>query len=286
MYENGYHLSIQLLIKLSTSKLFSSRSFGEDLMPNTFTRAIVRLPGTDFAQGITEEKLGPPDYKLMLEQHQGYIQALETAGLEVMVLDPLPGFPDAYFVEDVAEVTPHVAVITRPGAISRRGEVDSIEPVLTTYRPVHHIESPGTLDGGDVLMIDNHFYIGISKRTNPEGAGQLGRILEEYGHTWAPVPVSSGLHLKTNVSYLGGNTLLVTNLLAGRDVFRGYDKILVEKGEERAANSLQINDALLVPKGFPKTKARLNPLGYRLVEVDASEARKMDGGLSCMSIRF
>jgi dimethylargininase len=255
-------------------------------MPNTFNRAIVRLPGHDFAQGITEEKLGPPDYELMLAQHAGYIQALQSAGLDVIVLDPLPGFPDAYFVEDVAVITPHVAVITRPGAVSRRGEVDSIEPIITSYRPVYHIETPGTLDGGDVLMIDNHFYIGISKRTNPEGAGQLGKILEDYGHTWAPVPVPAGLHLKTNVSYLGGDTLLVTNLLAGRDIFRGYDKILVDGGEERAANSLQINDSLLVPKGFPKTQSRLEPLGYHLIEVEASEARKMDGGLSCMSIRF
>jgi dimethylargininase len=255
-------------------------------MPNTFTRAIVRLPGLDFHQGLTEEKLGTPEYDLMMEQHAGYVNALQAAGLEVIILDPLPGFPDAYFVEDAAVVTPYVAVITRPGAKSRRGEVDSLEPIITSYRPVYNIEIPGTLDGGDVLMIDNHFYIGVSIRTNPEGAGQLGRILEEYGHTWTPVPVTAGLHLKTNVSYLGGNTLLVTRHLADRDDFRGYDKILVEPGEERAANCLQINDSLLMPKGFPKTQARLEPLGYHLIEVDASEARKMDGGLSCMSIRF
>lgn len=255
-------------------------------MPNTFTKAIVRMPGPDFHQGLTEETLGPPDYDLMLQQHQAYIKALETAGLKVVVLDPLPNFPDAYFVEDTAVITPYVAVITRPGAASRRGEVGSLEPIITKYRPVYHIEAPGTLDGGDVLRIDNHFYVGVSKRTNPEGAGQLGRILEEYGHTWTPVPVSAGLHLKTNVSYLGGNTLLVTRNLADRDDFRGYDKILVEPGEERAANCLQINNSLLVPKGFPKTQALLQPLGYDLIEVEASEARKMDGGLSCMSIRF
>jgi dimethylargininase len=255
-------------------------------MPNTFTKAIVRVPGADFHQGLTEETLSPPDYDLMMLQHQGYIQALETAGLGVIVLDPLPGFPDAYFVEDAAVITPYVAVITRPGAASRRGEVDSLEPIITNYRPVYHIESPGTLDGGDVLMIGSHFYIGISKRTNPEGAGQLGRILEEYGHTWTPVPVSSGLHLKTNVSYLGGDMLLVTRQLVDRDDFRGYDKIMVEPGEERAANCLQINNSLLVPKGFSKTQSRLEPLGYDLIEVEASEARIMDGGLSCMSIRF
>lgn len=255
-------------------------------MSTRFTHAITRKPGKDFAQGITAEKLGPPDTTRMQRQHAEYVQALQSAGLEVIELDPLPGYPDAYFVEDVAVVGPQVAVITSPGAPARRGEERAIEPVLSGFRPTRRIQLPGTLEGGDVLMVDSHFFIGISRRTNEDGARQLGRILEEHGCTWTLVPVSAGLHLKTSASYLGENRLLVTDLVAGREEFRAFDKILVEKGEERAANTLLINGCLLVPKGFPRTQAKLERLGFRQVEVDASEARKMDGGLSCMSLRF
>jgi dimethylargininase len=251
-----------------------------------FTHAITRKPGKNFAQGITTSDLETPNYKLMVKQHGAYIQALKSLGLEVIVLDPEPDFPDAYFVEDTAVVTPDVAVTTNPGAEDRKGEEDTIEPLLSKHRKTICIQPPGTLDGGDVLMVDTHFFIGISERSNMEGAEQLGRILEKCGNSWAAVPVNSGLHLKSCVNFVGNNTLLITEDFADLNEFKGFDKIILNKEEESAANTLFINDCLIIPKGFPDTRKKLATLGLDIIELDVSEACKMDGGLTCMSIRF
>lgn len=251
-----------------------------------FTNAITRKPGKDFASGITTSQLGRPDYLLMLAQHQDYMDTLRSIGLKVDVLEDLPGFPDAFFVEDVAVVFPEAAVITRPGALARRGEEERMEPVLARYRSLFFIEAPGTLDGGDVLMVDKHFFVGISERTNAEGAAQLGKILTQYGYSWTPVPVEKGLHFKSDVNYVGEDTLLVTERFINRGELDGYKKILVEPGEEYAANTLLVNDCLLTPMGFPVTAEKLQELGLHIIELDVSEARKMDGGLTCMSLRF
>jgi dimethylargininase len=154
------------------------------------------------------------------------------------VLNPLPDYPDAYFVEDTAVVTPDVAIITNPGVGDRKGEEDTIERALATFRKTVRIHAPGTVDGGDVLMVGAHFFIGISERTNREGAKQLGRIFEEYGYTWATLYVEAGLHLKSSVNYIGKNTLLITEQFADRDEFKGYDTIIVDTTEEYAANTL------------------------------------------------
>jgi dimethylargininase len=222
----------------------------------------------------------------MVRQHQAYIQALESLGLEVIVLEAEPNHPDAYFVEDVAVVTPEVAVITNPGAEPRKGEQDSIEPILEQFRPTIRIQAPGTVDGGDVLMVGRHFFIGISERTNKAGANQLGHILEHYGITWAPVEVAAGLHLKSSVNYVGEGILLVSDNFAEREEFAGYRKILVPPNEAFAANTLWINDHLIMPFGFPVTKKRLAETGLPIIELDVSEAQKMDGGLTCMSLRL
>jgi len=251
-----------------------------------FTYAIVRTPGTNFAQVITTAKIGIPDYSQMVQQHQAYTQALMSLGLEVNVLDAEPRYPDAYFVEDVAVVTPQVAIITNPGAKARKGEEESLVGVLARYRPIARIIAPGILDGGDVLMFGSQFFIGISARTNLEGASQMGQILEGYGYQWTPVPIAAGLHLKSSVNYIGENTLLICNDFAKRDEFIDYRKIIVPKNEEYAANTLWINDRLIVPYGFPETKKRLVATGLPVIELDVSEARKMDGGLTCMSLRF
>ena len=251
-----------------------------------FTHAITRLPGENFADGLTTSTLGRPSFPLILKQHESYRQALQDLGLEVIVLPAEPSFPDAYFVEDPAIVTPKIAVITCPGALSRQGEELTLEPVLKQLRPVVHIDPPGTVEGGDILMVENHFFIGLSDRTNKEGAKQLARILEEAGHTAETVSVASGLHLKSGVNYVGKRTLLVTNALADHPAFSRYEKILVDPGEEYAANTLWVNDTLLTPKGFPKTFAKLTRLGMRVIELDVSEVQKMDGGLTCMSLRL
>ncbi len=251
-----------------------------------FKYAITRKPCSSFAQGQTTSNLGKPDYELMIKQHDAYVETLCNLGLQVLVLKHAPNFPDAHFVEDTAIVTPDVAIIANPGAETRKGEEKSIEPVLAKYRKIERIKSPGTVDGGDVLMIDNHFFVGISERTNREGAEQLGKILEKYDNTWTLIPVSDGLHLKSGINYAGKNTLLVTEKFLSREKFKRYEKIVVDQDEEYAANNLLINDHLITPKGFPKTKAKLEVLEFEITELDMSEVRKMDGGLTCLSLRF
>lgn len=251
-----------------------------------FRNAITRRPGPDFGRGLTRAGLGTPDLQLATAQHAAYVAALRAAGLEVTELAPLAGHPDAWFVEDPAVVTPEVAVLTRPGAAERRGEGETLEAALAAHRPVVRIEPPGTLDGGDVLAIDGHYYVGISSRTNDAGAEQLGRILSEHGHTWRPVAVSDGLHLKSSVNHVGGGVVLIAETFAAADAFSEHEQIPVDPDEEHACNTLLVNERLLVPAGFPRTRVALERLGLAIVELDTSEMRKMDGGLTCLSLRF
>lgn len=251
-----------------------------------FNYAITRMPGRNFAAGLTTANLGVPDYDLIMKQHRAYVDTLSSLGLEVELLQPLADYPDAYFVEDVAIVTPEIAVITNPGAKERAGEVQHIESCLSKYRSLARIKAPGTLDGGDVMQVENQFFIGISDRTNQEGARQLAQFLAQFGYQCVNVPVKGGLHLKSDVSYLGRNTLLITETLSQENAFVDCDKILVDKDEMYAANSLLINDRILTPTGFSSTKQKLIGAGFDIIEIDASEMQKMDGGLSCMSLRF
>jgi len=252
----------------------------------TITTAIVRQPSPNFAEGLTTADLGQPDYAVMRRQHQAYVAALQQLGLEVIVLDPLPNYPDSHFVEDTAVITPELAVITRPGAPSRRGETAAIQPILSQYRPLARIEPPGFLEGGDVLLVEKHLFIGLSERTNEAGAAQLGRFLEPYGYSWSTVAVGEGLHLKSSLNYVGGNTLLVTADFADNALFAAYDKIVVETAESYAANTLLINDTLLMPKGFPELRGKLERFGRPIIELNTSESQKMDGGLTCLSLRL
>ena len=252
-----------------------------------FTHAITRKPCINFARGLTTTvSPEPADYELMLKQYEAYLESLAVAGLEVIVLDPQPDFPDAHFVEDTAVVTADVAVITIPGADARRGEEESIIPALAEFRKIERIQAPGTVDGGDVLQVGNHFFIGLSERTNREGAEQLGRILQTYDSTWTMVAVGAGLHFKSSVNYVGQNTLLVTPDFSAREQLEGYDQIVLDSSEAYAANTLLINGHLLIPAGYPITRKRLETLGLNIIELEVSEVRKMDGGLTCLSLRF
>lgn len=251
-----------------------------------FKHAITRSPGENFGQGITTSDLGSPDYKRILEQHKVYINTLKTLGLQVLELEALVEFPDSYFVEDTAVVLPEVAIITNPGAAARIGEALAIEPVLSGFRQIARIQPPGTVDGGDVLQVDKNLFIGISQRTNREGAEQIGRIVSLFGYVVKFINVGVGLHLKSSVNYLGKDTLLITQDFAMLDCFQSYVSIVVDSSEEYAANTLWVNDTLITPKGFPKTRRKLEDLGLPIIDLDISEARKMDGGLSCMSLRF
>jgi dimethylargininase len=250
------------------------------------TRTIIRRPGADFAAGITTAGLGAPDHARMLAQHAAYATTLRALGLAVDLLEPLPGFPDAYFVEDVAVIVPELAVIARPGAPSRREEAESMVPVLSLHREVVRLEQPATLDGGDVLVADRTVFVGLSARTNAEGAAQLARFLEPHGYRTRTIPVAAGLHLKSSVSFLGGETLLVTERFADAPELLGYRRIVVDAGDEAACNTLLVNGTLLAPAGFAGARRKLEEAGLPIVELDVSEARKMDGGLSCMSLRL
>ena len=251
-----------------------------------FTQAICRTPGEDFAAGLTTSNLGVPSLEGILHQHAAYVTALRSLGLAVEVLEPLPGFPDAYFVEDAALVLPEVAVLTRPGALARRGEADLMAPVLARFRSLVRIEAPGTLDGGDVLVMGQTVLVGLSERTNAPGIEQLSTLLSPFGYQVVPVPVGAGLHFKSSVNGLGPDHLLVAPNFADRPELATWSKLVVPEGEAYASNTLWINGTLITPKGYPATLALLQTLNMPILELDTSEARKMDGGLTCMSLRF
>ena len=251
-----------------------------------FKYAITRKPGKNFAKGLTSTNLGLPNYDLILKQHLSYVKTLKSIGLKIIELEAQLNYPDAHFVEDTAVVTPEAAIITNPGAKSRQGEEESIAEILAPYRTMEHIQAPGTLDGGDVLMFEDHFFIGISGRTNSEGAKQLIHILKKYAKTSTVIPVGAGLHFKSSVNYVGKNTLIVTRDFSKHEALKAYDKIVVNREEEYAANVLWVNDYLLVPRGFPDTKTKLEALDLEIIELDVSEMQKMDGGLTCLSLRF
>jgi dimethylargininase len=261
-------------------------SYEQSRVVMTFADAILRTPGSNLEHGLTTTESGVPDYALALAQHTKYAEALECAGLHVTILEPLSAFPDAYFVEDVAVVTAEVAVITRPGAETRRGEEAFIEPVLAKYRPIARIVNPATLDGGDVLIAGRRVVVGLTDRTNPEGARQLRKILSPHGYQVVGIPVSKGLHLKSSVNLIGQDVLLVTREFAHHDALVGFRLVVVEEGDEYSANVLWVNDHILVPAGYPRTCSLLEPLERQIVELDMSEMRKMDGGLTCLSLRL
>jgi dimethylargininase len=256
-------------------------------MDRIFRNAIVRKPCREMVNGLTTAELGKPDYIKALEQHSRYVDILKECGLQVSVLEADSNFPDSTFIEDVAICTPKCAIVTNPGASSRNGEKHSIKPVLQNfYTAVEEIVGHGTLDAGDVMMVNNHFYIGISERTNHAGAEQLISILQKYTMTGSKVPLKEMLHLKTGLSYLEQNTLLMSGEFVQNTEFEKYSKIIVDEKELYAANSLGINGTVLVPKGFDKTKNKIEQAGYKTIEVDVSEFQKLDGGLSCLSWRF
>lgn len=257
-----------------------------DLAGPRFTRALTRRPAPTLGQGETSSRLGAPDHALALEQFDAYVAALRACGLTVTILGPLDSFPDAHFVEDTAVVTPEVAVITRPGAASRLGEQEYMEPEIAQHRPIVRIQDPGTLDGGDVLLVGRHFLVGLSDRTDAAGAGQLGHYLERHGYTWSTVEVAAGLHLKSSVNHIGGDRLLVTAEFADHPALDGYTRLVVPEGEEYACNTLLVNDRLLAPAGFECTRRLLEDTGLPVLTLDTSEFRKMDGGLTCLSLRF
>jgi dimethylargininase len=256
----------------------------------TFHRAIVRPPSSNFADGLTTQDLGTPSFDKALEQHAAYCQALRRCGLELIELPAEPDYPDATFVEDTAILTPRGAILARPGAASREEEVQSMRPVLAGfYERLAEIKAPGTLDGGDISEAGEHFFIGVSERTNQAGAEQLADFLAGLGYTSNLVDihgVAGILHLKSGIAYLGEGRLALIDALVEHPAFRGYEVIRLEAQENYAANCVRVNDYVLTAKGYPQFQRALEAAGYRLLALDMSEYQKMDGGLSCLSLRF
>lgn len=252
-----------------------------------FTKAIVRTPCRSIVNGLSSAGLGRPDYKQALLQHLDYIEALKECGLQVTVLPADELYPDSTFVEDVALLTPRCAVLTNPGAASRMGETRLIlKTIREFYTKVEMIEAPGTVEAGDIMMVGDHYYIGLSERTNKDGAEQMIAILESYGLQGSMVELNKVLHLKTGLGYLENNNLLACGEFLRKPEFQKYHVLKVKANEAYAANSVWINGTVLTPKGFPKTRSLIESAGYKIREVDVSEFQKIDGGLSCLSLRF
>jgi dimethylargininase len=255
-----------------------------------FRKAIVRVPGSNFSQGLSTGIFGVPILSIALEQHRSYCEALKDCGLSLVTLPPDLDYPDSTFVEDTAVLVRDFAIFLRPGAISRRGEVEQVRPIVHSFfEQIEEIVAPGTLDGGDICEADNHFFIGISERTNVDGAKQFRDIVGHLGYTSDLIDIRGVpglLHLKSGLAYLGDGNLVAIDSLNRIVDHSSYRKIPVGSEENYAANCVRVNDKVLFPKGFPKLSDLLENLGYSLVHLDMSEFQKMDGGLSCLSLRF
>ncbi len=219
-------------------------------------------------------------------QHSLYEKILEGLGCRVEHLDEEPDFPDSVFVEDIAIVLEEIAVITRPGALSRRGERASIERALAPHRPVRHIQAPGILDGGDVMVVAKSIYVALSTRSNAEAARQLGALVAEYGYRVVKVGFSGCLHLKSAVTAVSDDTLLINSEWVDASAFPEQDCIPVDPAEPSAANVVRIGSTVLFAAEFPRTGKRLSALGYDARPVEASELAKAEGALTCCSLIF
>jgi len=255
-----------------------------------FKNVIVKRPCKAMVEGITSApELGKPIYELALKQHDAYIEALKKCGVNVSILEADENYPDSCFVEDTAVLTRKCAIISNPGAGTRTGEAMLMLPTIKKFfsdDQIEYIKEPGTMEGGDVMMVGDHFYIGRSARTNAEGIRQFIEILEKHGLSGSEVPLEHVLHLKTGVNYIENNNMLVSGEFVTKPDFEKYNHILVPEAEAYAANCIWINDKVIVPEGYPTVEKAIRDAGYEVLLADTSEYKKLDGGLSCLSLRF
>ena len=235
---------------------------------------------------LTHLERQPIDLQRAQSQHHEYEEALRSLGVEVISLTPLPDLPDSVFVEDAAIVLDECAIITRPGADSRKPETELIAQVLSPYRKLFHILSPATVDGGDVLVVGKTMVVGISDRSNQAAIEQMQAILTQFGYEVRSAGVSGCLHLKSAVTQVGENLLLVNPAWVQKDDFPRKEFIEVDPSEPYAANAVLVRDQVIYPSAFPRTRKRLESTGVKLVVVDASELAKAEGAVTCCSIIF
>lgn len=255
-----------------------------------FSNALVRTPGHSIINGIDDyADLGRPDYERALAQHQAYVDLLSDRGVAVTVLAPLEAFPDSCFVEDPAVVAADFAVITNPARASRTPERGFIRPALEQFYSQDHIfeiNAPGHLEGGDVMEVDGTCYVGLSARTNREGFEQFKAIAAQFNHPALAVPVHDFLHLKTGTTYLGDGKLLVTGEFVNHPAFANFTQLVVPAEEAYAVNCINTGNGVIMPAGFPVVKQLLEDHGFPVFEAAMSEFEKIDGGLTCLSLRF
>ena len=235
---------------------------------------------------LTHRPRDPIDVAKAVAEHACYEDALRSLGATVVHAPPEPTLPDAVFVEDAALVFAETAVMTRPGAPVRRREVESMAKVLSAYRPLFAIQAPGTLDGGDVMAVGRKIYVGLSSRTSHEGIAQLDQHLSEWGYEVIPVPVTGCLHLKSAVTQVADNLLLINDRWVSPECFGSMGTVTVAPGEPDAANALLIGTSVIYPTHHPATAERLDRAGVRVVPVPCGELAKAEGGVTCCSVVF
>lgn len=249
--------------------------------------AVTRAVSPTFAEcELTHRPRDPISVANAVAEHAYYEETLRSLGATIVRAPPEPSLPDAVFVEDTAIVLDEAAVITRPGAPTRRGETESIALVLGAYKPLLRIQPPGTLDGGDVLRVGRRLYVGLSSRTNPEGIGQLEALLEKWDYDVIPVPVTACLHLKSAVTQVAEQLLLINDRWVGRDCFGAMEMVAVAPAEQEGANALWVSGAVIYPAHHPQTAERLDRAGVRVVSVPSTEVAKAEGGVTCCSVVF
>jgi dimethylargininase len=249
--------------------------------------AITRGVSETLAHGeLTFRDRAPIDIALARRQHAAYEAALIALGVRIDQLPAENAYPDAVFVEDVAMVLDEIAIVTAPGAASRRGETESIARAVGKYRPVQHLSPPATLDGGDVVRIGKTLYVGLSSRTNQSGIDQLGGLLSPLGYMVLAVEVEGALHLKTACTYAGRGILLANPEWADTNIVTDVEILAVDEQEPWGGSVLAIGDSLVMAASFPRTRAKLEARGFTVVPVDLSELQKAEGGPTCLSIVF
>ena len=253
-----------------------------------FSHAITRRPAMSAVDGLRAHDVGNPDIALLLDHHDAYVEALRSTGAQVIVLDALEEHPDSLFVEDTAVCLTEGVVVLRPGAPSRFGESAAMkEHLQEIYTHVVDLSGPGFIEGGDILTTEHEIVVGQSARTNSEGIHELREAVAPWGYSVREVITPEGvLHFKTDCSLLDENTILATPRLSASGCFEQYTVIDVEFGEEPAANSIRFNSVVFMPAGFPVTARRVRDAGFTVQELANSECQKIDGGLSCLSLRF
>ena len=233
---------------------------------------------------LTHLQRQPINYPLACEQHRAYEQSIQALGHQVISLPPESDFPDSVFVEDTALILDEFAVMLRPGAESRLGEVPSIARALHPYRHLYYLQDPATIDGGDILLVGQHVYIGLSSRSNREAVRQISEILEPRGYKVTSVEVHGCLHLKSAVTLVAADTLLLNPAWVDMRIFADYSIIEIDPQEPHAANALMVGESVIYPAGLQVTAGRMRRLGLEVIELDVSELMKAEGAVTCCSL--